>query len=267
VPFEWSAYALLFVVAMAAGFVDAIAGGGGLLTVPALLGVGLPPAVALGTNKLQSSCGTALATWTYARAGLLPGRELAGGLALTFAAALAGTWAVTLLSPDLLRRLIPALLLGVAAYTWFKPELGREARPARLPRPVFLVVFAPLLGFYDGFLGPGTGAFWMLALVALQGLDFRAATGHTKAFNLTSNLASLTAFAAAGQVHLPAGAVMAAGQLVGAWYGARLAVRVGGRLIRPLFLTVVLLLTTKLLWDSLRGPFPAKTAPPVRAPA
>lgn len=242
---------VLFLVGAVAGFVDAIAGGGGLLTVPALLAAGLPPQLALGTNKFQSSCGTALATWNYARAGLVPWRENWPGLVATLAAALLGTWTVTVVSPHSLRRLLPIALAAVAAYTAFRPQLGTQTRPALLKPATFGLAFGCLLGFYDGFLGPGTGSFWMMACVLVMGMDLRAATGVTKAMNLTSNLASLAFFLATRSVDFLAGSFMAAGQLLGAWLGSHLAIRQGARLIRPVFLTVVLALTAKLTWDTL----------------
>lgn len=241
----------MFVVGGVAGFVDAIAGGGGLLTVPALLSAGLPPQLALGTNKLQSSVGTALATWNYTRAGLLPWRRWCWGMAITFVAALAGAAAVHAMDPAQLGRIIPFLLGGIALYTLFKPDLGSEARAARMSVGMFGAVFGLLLGFYDGFLGPGTGSFWMMACVLLMGLDLRGATGVTKAMNLTSNLASLAFFLLAGRVDFVVGGLMAAGQLIGAQLGSRLAIRHGARVIRPLFLAMVFALTLKLAWEAL----------------
>ena len=127
---EWNwAGPVLFGVGVVAGFVDAIAGGGGLLTVPALLSAGLPPQVALGTNKLQSSCGTALATWNYARAGLVPWRRWIPGVLMTFAAALGGAATVTAIDPGWLRRVVPVALGAVAVYTALKPDLGTAERP------------------------------------------------------------------------------------------------------------------------------------------
>lgn len=249
--FSWI-YPALFAVGAAAGFVDAIAGGGGLLTVPALLAAGLPPQVALGTNKFQSSCGTALATWNYARSGLIDIRRWIPGIGATFLAAVAGAWVVTRIDPSSLRRVIPIVLGLIAVYTALKPDLGSTTRPARLPGTTFGIAMGVLLGFYDGFLGPGTGSFWMLACVLLHGLDLRGATGVTKAMNLTSNLASLGFFLAAAKVDFVIGILMAAGQLIGAYFGSHLAIRNGARIIRPVFLTVVLALAAKLAWDAFR---------------
>ncbi|MSU34991.1 MAG: hypothetical protein EXS36_07740 [Pedosphaera sp.] len=242
---------LLFGVGLTAGFVDAIAGGGGLITVPALLWAGLPPAVALGTNKLQSSCGTTVAVWNYSRAGLIAWRRLLLPLVLAFLSAMAGSWAVSLVPRDLLRRCLPILLGCVAVYTWRQPSLGRVARPAWGSWTLGLPVAAVALGFYDGFLGPGTGSFWTLVLVVGFGLELSSATGTTKALNLASNLGSLILFASRGLIDIRFGFMMAAGQLVGARLGSGLVIRRGADLIRPVFLTVVIALTAKLLWDVL----------------
>ena len=243
----------LFFAATLAGFVDAIAGGGGLITVPALFWAGLPPQMAMGTNKLQSSCGTALATWTYARAGLLRAPGLRIGVLATLAGAVVGAATLSVVRPDLLRRIVPILLGSVALFTWFKPDLGRERRSARIGAAVFAVVAGLLLGFYDGFFGPGTGAFWMIACVLMIGCDLPEAAGYTKAMNLTSNLAGLSVLLWLGQVSFTVGLVMAAGQLIGARAGSGLVLKRGAAVIRPVFLTVVSALTLKLLWDAYRA--------------
>ncbi|HAB15439.1 MAG TPA: TSUP family transporter [Verrucomicrobiota bacterium] len=243
---------VLFVVGLVAGFVDAIAGGGGLLTVPMLLAAGLSPQDSLGTNKFQSSFGTALATRHYARGGLLNWAELRVGLLASCFGALAGAWTVTRIQPDFLRPVIPILLVGIALYTWHKPHLGRQPGLARLPGPVFGLVFGVALGFYDGFFGPGTGSFWTVACVGLLGLDLLRATAYTKVMNLASNLVALAMFLTAGHVRFEVGLVMAAGQMIGGQMGAHSAVRGGARLIRPMFLAMVIALAIKLGWDALR---------------
>jgi uncharacterized protein len=241
---------LLFTTGLAAGFVDAIAGGGGLIALPVLLHCGLDPQTALGTNKLQAAFGSGSATWHYARAGWVNGAECRRGALLTFVGAILGAWTVQHLDPAFLKRFIPALLLAVAGYLFFKPALGEaEARP-RLPRGAFDALFGLGLGFYDGFFGPGVGTFWAVAFVLGLGFNLTKATAHTKAMNFASNAASLVLFLAAGQVRIVAGLVMGAGQWFGARLGARLVVKRGTRLIRPVFLTVVVALTLKLLYDA-----------------
>jgi uncharacterized membrane protein YfcA len=237
----------LFLAGCVGGGIDAMVGGGGLITVPALLWTGMPPALALGTNKFQSSIGTTLATVHYARAGLIQGRAILPGCLLAFLAASAGTLWVTRLPADGLRAVIPPVLLVMAAYVAFRPQLGAEPRPARLSLPAFLLLFAPLIGFYDGVFGPGTGSFWMMACVLTRGMTLIQATGHTKAFNLSSNLASLALFLQAGQVDFRVGLCMAAGQLLGAQVGARLVIQRGQTWIRPLFVGMVVLLALRLI--------------------
>jgi len=240
----------LLLAGFAGGFIDAIAGGGGLITVPALLAAGLPPHCALGTNKLQSACGTSLAAWRMARAGLMttPGLRLAVAMALL--AGMGGALAVSVLSRDLLRLVIPWLLAAVAVYTALNRRFGLEPRPRRLSPLLFATGCGLGLGFYDGFFGPGTGSFWILALVTLLGLELRAATGYTKAVNLASNVGSLAVFLTVGSVHFAAAGAMIAGQLLGARLGSGLVIHRGAGLIRPVFLTVVFAMTLKLLWDA-----------------
>ena len=246
-------YPLLFLTGLAAGFVDAIAGGGGLITVPVLLAVGLDSKVALGTNKLQSSCGTALALRHYARSGWVDWPDLRVGLVASFVGALMGALAVNRLDSAFLRGVVPILLLAIAGYTLVSPRLGSDPGPRRLSPMVFGLGFGSLLGFYDGFFGPGTGSFWTMACVGVFGLDLLRATAATKAMNLMSNLASVVVFAWAGKIDYGVALVMAAGQMIGGRLGSGLAVRRGARLIRPVFLAVVFAITARLLWQRFRG--------------
>jgi uncharacterized membrane protein YfcA len=242
-------YLLLALCGLAAGFIDAIAGGGGLLTIPALLWCGLPPQTALGTNKMQACCGTALAVTNYARAGLLRWPEVRAGILFTLIAAALGAWAVTLVKPGFLKSVIPWLLLAIAVYTALSPRMGAVERHARLAPLPFALLGGSVLGFYDGFFGPGTGSFWTLACVLLLGLELRRATAYTKVMNLTSNLASLAVFAAGGFVRPDVAAVMIAGQLAGAHIGSHSVIKNGPAIIRPVLLITVLAMAGKLLWD------------------
>ena len=244
-PLWW--YPLLFCAAFAAGFVDSIAWGGGLITVPVLLSAGLPPALALGTNKLQASFGSGSAAWHFARAGLISWKEVRLGVVITFLSAMLGALAVQQIKPDFLRRFIPWLLIGVALYTLLQRGFGLRPRTTRMSPHGFAVLFGMVLGFYDGFFGPGTGTFWAMAGVALMGFDLTKATAYTKAMNFASNVGSLLIFLVAGQVHFGAGLLMGVGQWTGARLGSRLVIRQGARFIRPVFVTVVLAITLKLL--------------------
>ena len=239
---------LLFATAFAAGFVDAVAGGGGLITVPVLLNLGLDPRLALGTNKLQAVFGSGSAAWHYSRAGAVALRDCGRGFLTTFIGAALGTLLVQQASRDFLLHVIPLLLLVVAAIMVFKPKLGDADRHPRMDRSAFDLGFGLLLGGYDGFFGPGTGTFWAMAYMVGLGFNLTKATGHTKVMNFASNLSSLLVFAWAGQVLLVPGLVMGAGQWLGARAGAGMVIRHGTRFIRPVFLVVVLALTAKLLF-------------------
>ena len=179
-------YAFLVPAAGAAGFIDAIAGGGGIITIPALLAAGLPPHLALGTNKLQASIGTLAATIGYRRAGLFTFRELVPGIVATAIGAALGAAAVGAVESDFLKVLIPILLVGILAFLVLKPRFGLEGAGRKLPLLPFWICAGLSLGFYDGFFGPGTGTFWTMALVGLAGFELKEATGRAKAANLVS---------------------------------------------------------------------------------
>ena len=243
-------FPLLFAVGLVAGAVDAVAGGGGLITVPALLNLGLPVPLALGTNKFQSSFGSVSATWHFVRLGAVNLRACRLGILMTLVGALLGAVSVQLIDPALLRKVVPWLLAAILLYTLFRPAIGTEDHPAKMGATSFWITFGLGLGFYDGFFGPGTGSFWAIALVLLLGQNFTRATATAKVMNATSNLAAFALFAASGLVHLPAGLTMAAGQVLGGRLGAGLVVTRGARFIRPVFLTMVTLTLARLLWVS-----------------
>lgn len=241
---------LLFGTAFAAGFVDSIAGGGGLITVPVLLNLGIDPRWALGTNKLQASFGSGSATWHYARAKTVPLADCRMGFLITFAGAALGTLMVQQVRKEILVRIIPVMLIALAAYSLLKPALGTTDLPPRMGRRRFYAIFGLLLGFYDGVFGPGTGTFWAMAFVLGLGFNLTKATGYTKVMNFASNLSSLACFLIGGRVLFLAGLVMGAGQLLGARLGASMVITRGTRLIRPVFITVVLAITARLLYQT-----------------
>jgi hypothetical protein len=253
VDFGPEIYLLFFLVALAAGFVDSIAGGGGLITIPALVSLGLPPQAALGTNKLQACFGSGSAAWHFSRVGLIDWHRHRVGIGFTAAGAALGSAVVQQLSVGLLQRLIPWLLLAIALYSWCQPSLGEADVHPRMPARWFLPLFGAGLGFYDGFFGPGTGSFWAIAFVLVLGFNLTKATAHTKLMNFTSNVASLAVFLHGGQAHFWLGLVMGAGQLFGARLGAGLVVRRGARFIRPVFIVVALAITLRLLWKNWVG--------------
>ena len=234
-------------VALVAGFVDSIAGGGGLLCLPALLLSGLDPVAALATNKLQGTFGTASATFTFWKKGALHPRQHILTVITTFIGAALGVAAVAYAPKQLLTTLLPPLLIAIAFYFAFSPKLGDAPSHPRLPNAAFTYGFAPLIGFYDGIFGPGTGSFFMLSLVTLFGLGVVEATGRTKLFNFTSNIAALMMFASGGKIVWLTGLVMGVGQVIGAQAGAQMAIKNGAAIIRPLLVIVCLVMAAKLL--------------------
>ena len=242
---------LLFLTGVCAGFVDSFAGGGGLITLPVLLNVGLAPDIALGTNKLQATFGSGSATWHFAKARLVNVKECKLGILFTALGALLGTFLVQQLDPSLLKRLIPFLLLAIAIWSFLQPRLGAEEVRPRMDLKAFHLTFGLLLGFYDGFLGPGAGTFWAMAYMIGAGFNLTRATAHTKVMNFTSNVVSLLLFVRTNQIHYPAGLAMGMGQMLGARLGSRIVIKKGVRFIRPVFITAALVLTGKLLYDNL----------------
>ena len=243
---------LLIAAAFLAGLIDAIAGGGGLITVPALMAIGLPPQVALGTNKLQASFGSGSAMLHFVRSGTVKLSECLAGIFWTAVGAGAGVLAIQRLDPAILRQLVPWMLVIIAAYTLFTPKLGAEDIHARISPRLFYPLFGLAIGFYDGFFGPGTGSFWAMGFVLLLGYSLVRATAHTKVMNFTSNFVALGIFLMAGQVHLLEGLLMGGAQFIGARIGAKLVIKKGAKFIRPVFIIIVLAITAKLIYQNYR---------------
>lgn len=238
---------LLIAVAALAGMIDAIAGGGGLLALPALLWAGLPPVQALATNKLQGSFGTLTASLNFVRRGEIDLARLRIPVLMTFIGSAAGTLAVQRLGSELLEDVVPALLIAFALYFLFSPRIGDRDAHHRIGHGLFGLLAGFGLGFYDGFFGPGTGSFFAAAFVLLLGYNLRRATAGTKILNFTSNISSLLFFAAAGEVVWQVGLPMGLAQMAGAWLGSHLVIRHGTALIRPLLVIVSLAISIRLL--------------------
>ena len=243
-------YGLLTLVAFAAGFIDAIAGGGGLLTVPAMLSAGISPIATLATNKLQSSFSSGTATYSFSRKGMIDWRTYWPQVIVILLMSGVGALVVQAIDTDILQLIVPGLLVLVAAYVLLSPRMSDEDVHHRLGAGAYLPV-GGAIGFYDGFFGPGTGSFFATSLVSLRGLGLIRATAHTKAFNFASNLGSLIVFLAGGHALILLGLCMAIGSASGAWTGSHTAMRFGARIIRPVLVTICLTLTAKLLWQAL----------------
>lgn len=253
---NWETIAVLGASAFAAGCVDAIVGGGGLIQLPALL-LGLPQvpvAVVFGTNKLASIAGTSVAVVQYGRRVALPWRSLSGGVLAAAIGSFAGARSVGLLPPEVLRSLILVLLLAVGTYTALKRDFGLAAGQRRsfLGEWGRWLGIGGGLGFYDGFFGPGTGSFLIFAGVSWLRFDFLTASASAKVLNWVTNFAALVAFVTQGQVLYEVALPMAACNIAGAIVGTRLAILKGNRWIRWLFLLIVIALVARLTWDMVR---------------
>jgi uncharacterized membrane protein YfcA len=246
---ELSTLAFLALVGLAAGFIDSIAGGGGLLALPSLLLAGLDPVSALATNKLQGTFGTAAATHTFWRKGLLNPQDHIAEIVIVFVGGALGVAAVAYAPTKFLQAAMPILLIAVAIYFALSPRLRNEQGKARFGLGIFSFALAPLIGFYDGIFGPGTGSFFMLALVSLFGFGIVQATARTKLLNFTSNFAALIMFALGGKVVWVVGLTMGVAQLLGGWIGAHVAIANGAKVIRPLLVLVCIAMAVKLLLD------------------
>ena len=242
-------YIAMFGVAFVAGFVDAIAGGGGLITIPMLMAVGLPPHVALATNKFQALWGTAMASWHFARSGLLDFRRVFISSLWVFVCSGLGSLAVLSISPEYLRAVIPFLLIAIFLYVLFSRGVGQSDRDAKLKPFIFYFIFGAAIGFYDGFLGPGTGSFWTFALVAILGLEMKKAVAQTKVLNLASNVFSFIVFAFSGNILWLLGITMAIAQIIGARLGAAMVVKKEVHFVKKVFLIAVFASICKLIYD------------------
>ncbi len=243
--------ALLVAVALAAGTIDAIAGGGGLVTLPVFLAVGLPPHLALGTNKGQSVFGSFAALVRFSRAGLVDAARARVTFPLGLVGSLAGAALVLALPPSVLRPVVLVLLAFAALFIGLRRGPPPRLEDAPPPPHAMLVAgsAALVIGAYDGFFGPGTGTFLIVAFVALLGDGLAHASASAKVVNFASNLAALVLFAVRGTVIWRIALPMAAAQLAGGWLGAHLAVRRGDALVRRVVVAVALALAAKLAFD------------------
>ncbi|CAM4309651.1 TSUP family transporter [Pseudoalteromonas byunsanensis] len=249
-PMTWG---LLCVVALAAGFIDAIAGGGGMLTVPALLTAGLPPHVTLGTNKLAASFGSITASLTYYRQQLFNPRFWAASIFATAIGAVLGTLLVDFLSTEFLNKLLPVVIILVACYSLFgklSPTESHTLPPITQALKIKQWIQGLCLGFFDGMAGPGAGTFWTASNSILYKMSLLLNCGLARSMNFVSNFISLITFVALGHVNFLLGISMGVFLMLGAWIGAHSAIKFGNKLIKPLFNTIVIILAGKLVIEA-----------------
>ena len=246
---EFSFFIALAAVALFAGFFDAIAGGGGLLTLPALFIAGVDPLAAMATNKFQASSASVSAVWTFTRKRMIEWRADLPMVCLSFIGGIAGALSISMLDRAVLESIVPILLIAVAAYFAFSPTLGDQDRKQRLSRFTFTLVVVPTIGFYDGIFGPGTGSFFMVACTLLLGQQLMQAICRSKLLNACCNLGALSVFAFSGAIIWPLALAMALCAIIGAQVGARCALYFGPRLVKPLLVVVCCLMAIKLLFS------------------
>ncbi|BCH59301.1 UPF0721 transmembrane protein [Agrobacterium vitis] len=239
----------LFFAAFIAGFVDSIAGGGGLITIPAMLIAGIPPLETLGTNKLQGMFGSASATIAYGRKGHVNLKKQLPMAVMSVLGGAIGAVIATYVPGDVLKALMPFLLVAIAAYFAMKPNISDVDSHQRMTPFLFGLTLAPLIAIYDGVFGPGTGSFLMLAFVSLAGFGMLKATAHTKLLNFGSNVGAFLVFVFNGVVLWKIGIVMGIGQFLGAQTGSKLAMKSGAKIIKPLLIVTCIGLAIKLLLD------------------
>lgn len=246
---EFSAEIVLFLfgIAMIAGWTDTIAGGGGLLTIPAMLLVGVPPAVALATNKLQGSAGTLTAAIYFIKKESVDLGQIKWLVVATFIGSVVGSWLVLQIDARVLLSYLPILLIVVGFYFLLSPNIGDEDRKRQLTLTAFAIAICPLLGLYDGFIGSATGSFMALSLVLLCGYNLSKATANAKILNFTSNISSLLYFIIFGEVFWLIGLVMIVGQLIGATIGAKMVLEKGSTLVRPIVVIVCFVMSAHIL--------------------
>ena len=245
---------ILAVAAFAAGFIDAVVGGGGLIQIPALF-TALPkelPATIFGTNKFASIFGTGNAAWRYARRVRMPWRTTLPAALSAFACAYLGALAVAWLPRDLLRPLILGLLVGAAVYTFWRKDFGSLHQPQHAGRREFAyaLLVGGAIGFYDGFFGPGTGSFLIFLFIRFFGFDFLHASAAAKVVNVATNLAALSFFVPNGYLLPVLAAAMAVCNVLGSVLGTHLALRHGSGFVRQIFLLVVSALILKFAYDT-----------------
>jgi uncharacterized protein len=244
---------LLCSIAFIAGFIDAIAGGGGLLTIPALLTAGLPAHAALGTNKLAATFGSFTASVTYYRKKLFNLKYWRQCMIFTAIGALIGTIVVDQISTEALEKILPVIILLAAIYSLvnrMQPDDTLALPPTTKKSRWQQRLQGFSLGFYDGIAGPGTGAFWMVSTMALYRINLLLTCGVARTMNFVSNGFSLMAFIALGHVNFVLGLAMGLCLMLGAWLGAHSAIRFGSRFIRPIFVSVVMLIAVRLAWQA-----------------
>jgi len=239
--------AMLFIVAIFAGLIDTIAGGGGLLTIPVLLSTGMPAMSALATNKFQSVFGTFSASLHFVRKKFVNLYEIKWMILVAFIGSIVGSYTLFQIDSSILQKIIPILLIVIGFYFLFSKNVGQIEKHKIVSMLFFTAIVVFSISFYDGFFGPGTGSFFAIAFIFLLGFNISQATAQTKVLNFTTNFGSLLFFLYFGDIYFIAGLIMGIGQIIGATIGAKLVIKNGSKIIRPLIVVISFAMSIKLL--------------------
>lgn len=244
--------AFLVIAGFLSAFIDSVVGGGGMISLPALLLTGLPPSIALGSNKMASVMGSLTSTLSFMRSGKINLHLVKYLFPLSFIGSVLGVYVVQKMPPEFLKPLVIVLLVAVTIYSIFKKDWGSESTYKGMTGKVALLsgITAFTLGFYDGFFGPGAGSFLIFAFLMI-GFDFVTAAGNARTLNFASNIAAVIAFGIAGSINFYYSIPMGLAMILGALVGSRLAITKGAAYVRPLFIMVTTLLVSKQIWDIL----------------
>lgn len=245
---QTSTFSILLATAFLAGLVDAMAGGGGLITVPALLTAGIPPHFALGTNKLAATFGSLTAAHICIKKGIVKPRLWWLTIFATLVGAIMGTLTTYWVSTDFFKKFLPIIIVFIACYALFYKHSPPSPKNTLLPQSPVSLLLGGILGFYDGFIGPGVGIFWTTAALVVYRVDLVDATGIAKIMNFTSNIVSLVTFMLLSRVNYVLGICLGLAVMVGSYVGLHSILRFGASWIRPVFITIVLVITARLIW-------------------
>lgn len=243
---------ILFLIAgaMIAGFVDAVCGGGGLISVPVLLTAGFSPAQAIAANKLQGAVGALASTHYYAGKGILNPKDLLILLPPALIGGAVGTFTIAFLGNEFMSKILPIMLIVMALYFFLSKEVSDVERPPRLGIGLFSLTIVPLIAFYDGFFGPGAGTFYLLAVTSILGMTVVKGMAYSRVLNLASNLISLIVFICLGKMAWAAGITMAIGETIGVYLGSHFVYKNGAKLVKPLVVIACILMALKFLYTS-----------------
>ncbi|WFD11601.1 TSUP family transporter [Tepidibacter hydrothermalis] len=234
-----------------AAFVDSIAGGGGLISIPAFLIAGIPPHLALGTNKFCSTTASFTSSLSFAKSGKVNFSILKYFIPFTLIGAILGVNTVLMIDQNKLQSLVLVMILFVGLYSLFSKSIGKEDKFTGLNKKNLIlgILLCLCLGFYDGFFGPGTGSFLIFGLISVFGFDFTKAAGNARVLNFTSNITALLIFAFNSQINYYYGIPVALCMIMGAKFGTKLALDKGSKLIKPIFVTMSLAVAGKMILD------------------